>query len=192
MMANPVPGPRARCSPSFLKESARPLSVGMGTAGSIQISEVQPGHRHLAITLISFDTVSTGTRENVAVGETAVGAEIRISLLGGFSVGTAGKPIDDHWRLRKAKTLVKLLALAPGHWLTRDAVIEILWADAQPAGSQSMLISSSEQLPSHVPPTTSPHCVKHWRFGLARFFRRISTPIGPWTIGSDWPKRTTP
>jgi len=38
----------------------------------------------------------------------------RIRLLGGFSVASGGSPIDDRaWRLRKAKALVKLLALAP-------------------------------------------------------------------------------
>ena len=83
--------------------------------------------------------VSIATRENVAVGETAVEAEIQISLLGGFSVAVAGKPIEEHWRLRKAKTLVKLLALAPGHWLTRDVVIEILWADAEPQAASNNL-----------------------------------------------------
>jgi predicted ATPase/DNA-binding SARP family transcriptional activator len=84
-------------------------------------------------------SVSTATREDVAMGVTAVGAEIRISLLGGFSVAVAGKPIDDHWRLRKAKTLVKLLALAPGHWLTRDFVVDTLWANAEPQAASNNL-----------------------------------------------------
>lgn len=57
---------------------------------------------------------------------------ILISLLGGFSVCVAGKPVDRGWRLNKAKTLVKLLALAPQqHRLHRDQVVEILWPDAE-------------------------------------------------------------
>ena len=50
-----------------------------------------------------------------------------ISLLGGFSIRVAGEPADRGWRLTKAKTLVKLLALAPRHRLHRDQVVEILW-----------------------------------------------------------------
>jgi hypothetical protein len=46
--------------------------------------------------------------------ETASAAEVHVSLLGGFSVTVNGQPVPDRWRLRKAKTLVKLLALAPG------------------------------------------------------------------------------
>jgi predicted ATPase/DNA-binding SARP family transcriptional activator len=57
-------------------------------------------------------------------------AEVRIDLLGGFtvSVGHARVP-DDAWRLRKAKTLVKLLALAPAHQLPWERVGETLWPD---------------------------------------------------------------
>ena len=53
--------------------------------------------------------------------------EIQISLLGGFSVTIDGEPVPDRWRLRKAKTLVKLLALAPSHRLHRDLVVDRLW-----------------------------------------------------------------
>ena len=44
--------------------------------------------------------------------ETTSAAEVHVSLLGGFAVTVAGEPVEDRWRLRKAKTLVKLLALA--------------------------------------------------------------------------------
>jgi DNA-binding SARP family transcriptional activator len=69
--------------------------------------------------------------ENAAVRNTASAAEVRVSLLGGFSVTVGGQPVEDHWRLRKAKTLVKMLALAPGHRLHRDAIAEMLWPDAE-------------------------------------------------------------
>ena len=65
--------------------------------------------------------------------------EIRISLLGGFSVAVAGQPVPDRWRLRKAKTLVKLLALAPGHRLHRDIVVDRLWPDAEPQAAANNL-----------------------------------------------------
>jgi DNA-binding SARP family transcriptional activator len=34
---------------------------------------------------------------------------------------------QDRWRLRKAASLVKLLALAPGHRLHREQVMDVLW-----------------------------------------------------------------
>ncbi|GAB2816997.1 BTAD domain-containing putative transcriptional regulator [Lentzea nigeriaca] len=57
---------------------------------------------------------------------------LRIHLLGGFHVRVGIREVaDGHWRLRKAKALVKLLALAPGHRLHRDRVIEFLWPDLE-------------------------------------------------------------
>lgn len=66
-------------------------------------------------------------------------AVVRIALLGGFAVTIDGEPVDGRWRLRKAKTLVKLLALAPGRQLHRDAAIEVLWPDSAPAAAANNL-----------------------------------------------------
>ncbi|HEX8917689.1 MAG TPA: tetratricopeptide repeat protein [Chloroflexota bacterium] len=57
-------------------------------------------------------------------------AAVRIHLLGGFRVvvGTRQLP-DEAWKLRKAATLIKLLALAPGHRLHREQVLDVLWPD---------------------------------------------------------------
>src|SRR4051794_6064034 len=54
---------------------------------------------------------------------------LRINLLGGFGVEIDGADADSPWRLRKAKTLVKLLALAPGHQQHREVLVEELWPD---------------------------------------------------------------
>jgi len=55
---------------------------------------------------------------------------IRVKLLGGFSVSVGDRPVwKDAWRLRKAASLVKLLALAPGHCLHREQVMDLLWPD---------------------------------------------------------------
>jgi predicted ATPase/DNA-binding SARP family transcriptional activator/DNA-binding CsgD family transcriptional regulator len=52
----------------------------------------------------------------------------RIRLLGGFEVSVDARTIEDSsWRLRKAAGLVKLLALAPGHRLHRERVMDLLW-----------------------------------------------------------------
>jgi predicted ATPase/DNA-binding SARP family transcriptional activator len=62
------------------------------------------------------------------VGAGTLGS-VQIRLLGGFAVSIGGTVADERWRLRKAKTLVKLLALAPGHRMHRDAILDILWPD---------------------------------------------------------------
>src|SRR3954452_9381813 len=59
-----------------------------------------------------------------------------IRLLGGFGVAVDSHPIpEDAWPQRRAADLVKLLALADGHRLSRDQVLEALWRqlDAEPA-----------------------------------------------------------
>jgi predicted ATPase/DNA-binding SARP family transcriptional activator len=58
---------------------------------------------------------------------------VRITLLGGFAVSVEGTVAAPVWRLRKAKTTVKLLALAAGHRLHRDVLIEQLWPEADAA-----------------------------------------------------------
>jgi predicted ATPase/DNA-binding SARP family transcriptional activator len=54
----------------------------------------------------------------------------RVCLLGGFSVATADGLVEERaWRLRKAKALVKLLALAPDRRLHRERLADLLWPD---------------------------------------------------------------
>jgi hypothetical protein len=54
---------------------------------------------------------------------------VRVWLLSGFQVcvGRSTTREDDAWRLRKAKAIVKLQALAPGHRLHRARVLDLLW-----------------------------------------------------------------
>jgi DNA-binding SARP family transcriptional activator len=73
------------------------------------------------------------------MAETDSAPGLRVSLLGGFSITVAGEPVADRWRLRKAKALVKLLALAPGHRLHRDVVIDTFWPDAEPRAAANNL-----------------------------------------------------
>ena len=58
---------------------------------------------------------------------------VRIALLGGFAVNIEGAVVAPPWRLRKAKTIVKLLALAADHRVHRDVLVEQLWPDVDPA-----------------------------------------------------------
>lgn len=61
------------------------------------------------------------------------GPVLRIFLLGGFRVERASREIGGSaWRLRKACSIVKLLALAPGRRLGQEEVIDLLWPELDP------------------------------------------------------------
>src|SRR5579871_5921953 len=69
---------------------------------------------------------------------------LEIRLLGGFSVrvvdDAGSRAVQDaDWRLRKAKHLVKLLALAVGHRLQREQVMELLWPEQDPEAAANNL-----------------------------------------------------
>jgi predicted ATPase/DNA-binding SARP family transcriptional activator/DNA-binding CsgD family transcriptional regulator len=56
---------------------------------------------------------------------------VRVWLFGGYRVSVGSRTIpQDAWKLRKAAALVKLLALAPGHRLHREQIMNILWPDS--------------------------------------------------------------
>jgi Bacterial Ig-like domain len=51
-------------------------------------------------------------------------------LLGGFHVSVGSRKIgEDEWRLRKAVSLFKLLALSPGHRMHREVLMDRLWPE---------------------------------------------------------------
>jgi DNA-binding SARP family transcriptional activator len=55
---------------------------------------------------------------------------MRIQLLGEFRINIGDRPIEvAQWRLKKSRSLVKLLALAPGHRLHREQVMDLLRSD---------------------------------------------------------------
>jgi len=63
-----------------------------------------------------------------------------VTLLGGFAAEAAGVPVPDSaWRLRKARELVKLLALADGHRLHREQAMDALWPDRDPGSAANNL-----------------------------------------------------
>jgi predicted ATPase/DNA-binding SARP family transcriptional activator/DNA-binding CsgD family transcriptional regulator len=56
---------------------------------------------------------------------------VRVRLLGGFRVSVGSRTIGQaEWPLQKAANLLKLLALAPGHRLHRERVMDALWPDS--------------------------------------------------------------
>jgi DNA-binding SARP family transcriptional activator len=62
-----------------------------------------------------------------------VSQTLAIQLLGDFRVSVGYRTIlEREWTLRKAKSLVTLLALAPRHHLHGEHVIDRLWPDMGP------------------------------------------------------------
>jgi DNA-binding SARP family transcriptional activator len=65
---------------------------------------------------------------------------VRVTMLGGFDVQIDETVVPAGvWRLNKARSLLKLLALAEGNRMHRDAVVEALWPDvAAVAGANNL------------------------------------------------------
>jgi predicted ATPase len=91
--------------------------------------------RSIASEWFSYAVASPGTKG------TSTGDEVLcIGLLGVFSISAGDSIIaDDAWRLRKAKTLIKLLALAPERRLHVDQAAELLWAERDPDSARNNL-----------------------------------------------------
>jgi len=61
-------------------------------------------------------------------------------MLGTFYVERDGTPIPaTDWARRKTKSLLKLLALQPGHRLHREQITEALWPDLDPISARDNL-----------------------------------------------------
>jgi predicted ATPase/DNA-binding SARP family transcriptional activator len=68
------------------------------------------------------------------------GSAVRVQLLGHFGIAVGKRDVSEGaWRLRKAKSVVKALALAPEHRLHRDRVCELLWPDRDSASAANNL-----------------------------------------------------
>ena len=66
--------------------------------------------------------------------------DTRIELLGGFSAVADGRPVPEGaWRLKKARELVKLLALAPQHRLHREQAMDTFWREKGPDAAANNL-----------------------------------------------------
>ena len=61
---------------------------------------------------------------------------LRIQLLGAFTVYVDGVAVEaSQWRLRKARSLVAMLALSPGQRRHREQILDRLWPDLEPAAA---------------------------------------------------------
>jgi DNA-binding SARP family transcriptional activator len=65
---------------------------------------------------------------------------VEVRLLGGFEVRVDGDEVPaSAWTHGRARDLVKLLALAPGHRLPRDRVLDELWPQLEPGAALANL-----------------------------------------------------
>jgi len=65
---------------------------------------------------------------------------VDVTLLGGFEARVDGVAVPESaWRLKKARELVKLLALARDHRLHRDQAMDVLWRERGPAAAANNL-----------------------------------------------------
>jgi DNA-binding SARP family transcriptional activator len=87
-----------------------------------------------------------GSSERVRSSEVARGQKrktVRVWMLGAYRVSVGSRTIaQDAWRLRKAATLVKLLALAPGHRMHREQAMDLLWPDSGKKAASNSLRST--------------------------------------------------
>jgi DNA-binding SARP family transcriptional activator len=65
---------------------------------------------------------------------------MRVQLLGGFGVEVGARRVEAaRWRLRKARTVVKLLTLEPTQRLHREHLLHPLWPDLPPPAAANNL-----------------------------------------------------
>lgn len=68
---------------------------------------------------------------------------LRVRLLGGFGVSVGRRTIGAaEWRLTKACSVMKLLALSPGHCLHREQLSDVLWPRLTPRAASNNLRGS--------------------------------------------------
>ena len=66
--------------------------------------------------------------------------DVSLKLLGGFAASLDGTPVPESaWRLKKARELVKLLALASGNRLHREVAMDVLWPQLSPSAAANNL-----------------------------------------------------
>lgn len=73
--------------------------------------------------------------------------QLRLRLLGSFELTRGGHVLlNDGWPRRKARSLIKLLALAPARSLHREVVFDLLWPRLRPAAAANNLRQTLHQI----------------------------------------------
>jgi predicted ATPase/DNA-binding SARP family transcriptional activator len=86
---------------------------------------------------------------------------VRMWLLGGFRVSVGNRIVrEEAWHLRKAASLVKLLALSPQHLLHREEAMDLLWPVLAPKAAANNLhyaLHNARRTLRIVPNSASPY-----------------------------------
>jgi predicted ATPase/DNA-binding SARP family transcriptional activator len=95
-----------------------------------------------------------------SVDVAAAAQTLQVALLGRFSVRVGSRAVPDSWRLRKSKTLVKLLALADGHRAHRDVLAGELWPGLDSAAAANNLHQALHAARRALAPSVAALCLR--------------------------------
>ncbi len=119
--------------------------AGLSTSGYWEsvhrVLKSEQAPRRSACTMPKPFTMS-GTRSRPLVGNTPLHGmtEVSVRLMGEFRVAAGERSLcQGDWKLRKACSLVKILALSPGHELHRERVLDMLWPELEPKAAANNL-----------------------------------------------------
>lgn len=112
-------------------------------------------------------------------GDRGSSSSLHIRLLGGFDVAVGDHAVaEEAWKTQKARKLVKVLALSPGHRLHREQVTDLLWPDVATAAAAGNLRSALHSARAALEPQRSPRASSF--LVVAREFVRLTAPHGVW------------
>ncbi|MFJ9828058.1 AAA family ATPase [Streptomyces sp. NPDC101160] len=106
---------------------------------------------------------------------------LRIHLFGGFRVERdGGAPLAERWPRPSARTLVKLLAVSPGHSLHREQAMEFCWPDADPQAALGSLRVALHAARRAIEPELAPRAASSYLTGDGSLLR-----LDPRTVRID-------
>ena len=106
---------------------------------------------------------------------------LSIQLLGDFCVSVGSRAIDEReWTSRRARSLVKLLALAPRHRLHREHIIDRLWPDMGPEDGANNLHKALYMARRILEPDLPPRRASSY-LQLRHDMLLLEAPGGLWT-----------
>ncbi|MEW1689630.1 ATP-binding protein [Streptomyces sp. NPDC091265] len=106
---------------------------------------------------------------------------LRVHLFGGFRVERdGGAPLADKWPRPSARSLVKLLAVSPGHSLHREQAMEICWPDSDPHAALGSLRVALHAARRAIEPELAPRASSSYLTGEGTLLR-----LDPLTVVID-------
>src|SRR5580765_288286 len=131
-----------------MSASSSPTAMPRSHRRAVRAEPTRPEPMTLVLSITFWLQLRTGCRATrIVLVRRVVDAPLMpdvkgqsVTLLGGFAAEASGVPVPDSaWRLRKARELVKLLALADGHRLHREQAMDALWPDRDPGSAANNL-----------------------------------------------------